>query len=171
MEPKPIEERFVKIIMRELLRGLCYLHADRKLHRDVKASNILVSSEGEIRLSDFGSLASNFCTFSFFFKFDFFFGFVPPEIIDGKAYDEKADIWSLGISAIEMATGFPPHASAHAKRVLYLVSKQPAPSLDGHFVSCCLSKDPTKRSTAAELLTHRFLQSAEPNSVLFHHEF
>jgi serine/threonine protein kinase len=164
------DESQIAVIMRETLLGLDYLHKNQKLHRDVKSGNILLSLQGECKLADFGVSVELQTADE---KRKTMIGtpyWMAPEVLQSAPYDSKADIWSLGITALELVKGAPPNCDIHPMRAIFAIPREPAPRLPDpenwstefiSFIECTIQKDPAKRWSAERLLKeHPFLVSA-----------
>ncbi|XP_047248681.1 mitogen-activated protein kinase kinase kinase kinase 5 isoform X4 [Girardinichthys multiradiatus] len=167
----PLSESQIAYICREMLQGLDYLHAQKKIHRDIKGANILLNDQGEVKLADFGISAQITATLARRMSFIGTPYWMAPEVaaVEIKGgYNELCDIWSVGITAIELAELQPPMFDVHPLRVLFLMSKsgyQPPKLKDKskwssnfyNFVKAMLVRNPKKRPSAAKMLSHPFL--------------
>ncbi|ODM96219.1 Serine/threonine-protein kinase 3 [Orchesella cincta] len=175
LRKKTLTEDEIATVLTDTLKGLEYLHERKKIHRDIKAGNILLNSEGHAKLADFGVAGQLTDTMA---KRNTVIGtpfWMAPEVIQEIGYDCVADIWSLGITALEMAEGRPPYGDIHPMRVIFMIPSKPPPTFRNieqwapefiDFVSKCLIKNPDSRSTAAELLNHPFITYSRPPSIL-----
>ncbi|KAH6774029.1 Protein kinase superfamily protein [Perilla frutescens var. frutescens] len=171
------EESAIGSILKETLKALEYLHHHGHIHRDVKAGNILMDSVGEVKLADFGVSACMFDRGDRQRSRNTFVGtpcWMAPEVLQpGTGYDFKADIWSFGITALELAHGHAPFSKYPPMKVLLMTIQNAPPGLDydrdkrfsksfKEMVAMCLVKDQTKRPTAEKLLKHSFFKNAKP---------
>ncbi|XP_001343838.1 serine/threonine-protein kinase TAO1 [Danio rerio] len=170
---KPLQEIEIAAITHGALQGLAYLHSHNMIHRDIKAGNILLTEPGQVKLADFGS-ASIASPANSFVGTPYW---MAPEVIlamDEGQYDGKVDIWSLGITSIELAERKPPLFNMNAMSALYHIAQNESPSLQSsewtdyfrNFVDSCLQKLPQDRPHSEELLKHAFVQRERPESVL-----
>lgn len=164
----PMVERHMAYVCKGMLMGLAFLHRQYRLHRDIKSDNVLVNFDGEVKLADFGfaiNLTSEESKRTSVVGTPYW---MAPELIKGHKYDSKVDIWSLGITLIEMAEGEPPLLKEPPLRALLMITINPPAKLKSslwspaivHFLSRCLEPVPDKRSTAEQLLMHPFIKSA-----------
>ncbi|NXN85326.1 SLK kinase, partial [Bombycilla garrulus] len=168
---RPLTEPQIKVVCRQTLEALNYLHENKIIHRDLKAGNILFTLDGDIKLADFGVSAKNTRTLQ---RRDSFIGtpyWMAPEVVmcetsKDKPYDYKADIWSLGITLIEMAQIEPPHHELNPMRMLLKIAKCDPPTLAQpskwssdfkDFLKKCLEKNVDARWSATQLLQHPFV--------------
>ncbi|KAJ8267161.1 hypothetical protein GJAV_G00139240 [Gymnothorax javanicus] len=166
-----LKEDWIAYICREILRGLSHLHAHKVIHRDIKGQNVLLTENAEVKLVDFGVSAQLDRTVG---RRNTFIGtpyWMAPEVIacdenPDSTYDFRSDIWSLGITAMEMAEGAPPLCDMHPMRALFLIPRNPPPKLKSKkwskkfidFIEGCLVKTYPSRPSTEQLLKHSFIR-------------
>ncbi|XP_078136946.1 TRAF2 and NCK interacting kinase b isoform X10 [Sander vitreus] len=166
-----LKEEWIAYVCREILRGLTHLHQHKVIHRDIKGQNVLLTENAEVKLVDFGVSAQLDRTVG---RRNTFIGtpyWMAPEVIacdenPDATYDFKSDLWSLGITAIEMAEGAPPLCDMHPMRALFLIPRNPAPRLKSKkwskkfqsFIDSCLVKSHSQRPSTEQLLKHPFIR-------------
>lgn len=165
----------IAYLMHGTLRALQYLHERNIIHRDVKAANLLLNRHGEVKLTDFG-ISKQIHSTSTIVGTPLW---MAPEIAGAKfkavEYDCRVDIWSLGITAIELVDGVPPHAMLRPALAMIKIASSPPPSVQSpedvcdelnSFLAACLVKEPSRRPVASRLLDHPFVASPPPPDVM-----
>ncbi|XP_077426131.1 STE20-like serine/threonine-protein kinase isoform X2 [Vanacampus margaritifer] len=177
---RPLTEPQIKVVCRQTLQALVYLHDIKIIHRDLKAGNILLTLDGDVKLADFGVSARNTKTLQ---RRDSFIGtpyWMAPEVVmcetsKDRPYDYKADIWSLGVTLIELAQIEPPNHEMNPMRVLLKIAKSDPPTLMqpsrwspefNDFLKRCLDKNVDNRWSAAQLLQHSFVSNVTGSKPL-----
>ncbi|GAA5914634.1 hypothetical protein JCM6882_001224 [Rhodosporidiobolus microsporus] len=191
--PDGFPEEVVATVLKQALQGVLYLHQNGWIHRDIKAANLLVDEDGTVLLADFGVSSSLFpegstapkaregVTAPALAPRKSFVGtpcWMAPEVVERREYDSKADIWSFGITALELASGRAPNSLYPPAKALSKTILEEPPRLDrdggkykysramAEMVEACLQKDPKKRPAAEKLLQHPFFRTAKKNSFL-----
>ncbi|XP_069575206.1 STE20-like serine/threonine-protein kinase [Brachyistius frenatus] len=177
---RPLTEPQIRVVCRQTLQALVYLHENKIIHRDLKAGNILLTLDGDVKLADFGVSAKNTKTLQ---RRDSFIGtpyWMAPEVVmcetsKDRPYDYRADIWSLGVTLIELAQVEPPNHEMNPMRVLLKIAKAEPPTLMqpsrwspdfSDFLKRCLDKNVDNRWSATQLLQHSFVSSVTESRPL-----
>jgi len=177
------DEIIISTILYDILQGVIYCHSDGRIHRDIKAANILLSADGNAQLSDFGvsgAIIEGGLRKDGRHTFTGSLWWMAPEVLQREnRHSFPADIWSIGVTSLELAYGAPPYSTQRPVKVMLTILQSPPPAFetygdDGNkwskkfrdFLSKCLQKDPTKRASAKDLLNHSFIKQAKDHQYI-----
>jgi len=170
---KRLTENETAFVCRETLNALRFLHLRHRMHRDIKSDNVLLGMGGEVKLSDFGfavQLTQECDVRKSVIGTPYW---MAPEVIKGSTYGTEADVWSVGIMAIECIDGLPPHMTESPLKAMLLISTRPPPRptnkfspMMESFLTHCLATNPAERWSAEQLLEHPFIATACDPSTL-----
>eukprot|EP01129_Flabellula_baltica_P004523 TRINITY_DN1579_c0_g1_i2.p1 TRINITY_DN1579_c0_g1~~TRINITY_DN1579_c0_g1_i2.p1 ORF type:complete len:338 (+),score=88.13 TRINITY_DN1579_c0_g1_i2:366-1379(+) len=170
-----LSEGQISYICRETLKGLLYIHHHHRIHRDIKSDNILLGIDGSIKIADFGYAAQLTQDRD---KRTTIVGtpyWMAPELIRGENYDQRVDVWSLGIMMLEMAEGEPPYMDLPPLRALFFITTKGIPGLQHpekwsedfrDFLALTITAEPSERPNSEDMLKHEFMKKAVPSSDL-----
>lgn len=174
--PDGLDETAIAFILKETLKGLEYFHKNNQIHRDIKAGNILIAEDGTVQVSDFGVAGMMVEQGQRRDVRQSFVGtpcWMAPEVMEqAHGYNYKADIWSFGITALELAHGKAPFSKFQPMKIMVLILRNPPPTLENdekhkfskafkEVVDACMKKDPAQRPSATELLKFKFFKSTK----------
>ncbi|XP_014215430.1 neither inactivation nor afterpotential protein C isoform X2 [Copidosoma floridanum] len=173
---KRMREEHIAYILRETIKAVMHLHENNVLHRDIRASNIMLTKEGEIKLVDFGLCRMIKGEMGRRFTCIGSPNWMAPEVVTSKepgpGYGTRCDTWAIGITAIELGDGDPPFGDMHPTRALFQIVRNPPPTLYRpsnwsqnfcDFIAECLEKNPDNRPFVAEIVEHPFLSELPEN--------
>lgn len=164
---KKIPENAIAYILKQILIGLVSLHSKRQIHRDLKSDNLLYNTIGEVKIADFGfaiQLTKDKLNRKSIVGTP---AWMAPELVKKDQYDQKVDIWSLGIVAYELIEGEPPYLRIPHLKAMYFIVSKPPPTVKGvskqlqDFVESCLKTNPKERLDSLSLLNHSFIKKSE----------
>jgi len=179
LQAGPLDDKLTSVVFREITIAVAAVHSEGIIHRDIKAANVLITLNGHVKLCDFGVAAQNAIGTAKTKRMTIVgtpYWMAPEVITEGRSYDWKADIWSLGITFYEVIVGKPPYAEHEAMRALMLITNSRPPRLEGpkysplvkDLIALCLDEDPDARPSANQLLKHKFITQYQrtPTTVL-----
>ena len=180
LKPGPLEETYIATILREILKGLDYLHSERKIHRDIKAANVLLSEQGDVKLADFGLAIEVQGDQQAWFGFAGTPGYLSPEVLRKDPYGKPVDMWACGVILYILLVGYPPFWDEDQHRLYQQIKAGaydfPSPEWDTvtpeakDLINKMLTINPAKRITASEALKHPWICQRSTVASMMHRQ-